>query len=40
MMVLGLTFSGTILRWMGTPEGPLQEATAYLEISFITMICP
>ena len=40
MMVLGLAFSGTILRWMGTPEGPLQEATAYLEISFITMICP
>lgn len=40
MMVLGLTFSGTILQWMGTPEGPLQEATAYLEISFITMICP
>lgn len=40
MMVMGLTFSGTILRWMGTPEGPLQEATAYLEISFITMICP
>ena len=39
-MVMGLTFSGTILRWMGTPEGPLQEATAYLEISFITMICP
>lgn len=30
MMVMGLTFSGTIL----------QEATAYLEISFITMICP
>ncbi len=22
MMVMGLTFSGTILRWMGTPEGP------------------
>ena len=21
MMVMGLTFSGTILRWMGTPEG-------------------
>lgn len=40
MMVMGLTFSGTILRWMGTPEDPLQEATAYLEISFITMICP
>lgn len=40
MMVMGLTFSGTILRCMGTPEGPLQEATAYLEISFITMICP
>lgn len=40
MMVMGLTFSGTILRWMGTPEGPLQEATAYLEISFISMICP
>lgn len=38
MMVLGLTFSGTILRWMGTPEGPLQEATAYLEISFITIL--
>ena len=29
MMVIGLTFSGTILRWMGTPE-----------LSFITMICP
>lgn len=22
MMVMGLTFSGTILRWMGTPGGP------------------
>ena len=38
MMVMGLTFSGTILRWIGTPEDPLQEATAYLEISFTPMI--
>lgn len=25
MMVLGLPFSGTILRWMGTPEGPCRK---------------
>lgn len=25
MMVLGLTFSGTILRWMGTPEAPCRK---------------
>ena len=25
MMVMGLTFSGTILRWMGTPEAPCRK---------------
>lgn len=40
IMVLGLTLSETILRWMGTPEGPLQGATIYLKITFTTTVCP
>lgn len=40
MMAMGLTLSGPILHWMGTPEGPLKDATAYLEITFATTVCP
>lgn len=40
ILILGLTLSAPILRWMGTPEGPLRDATTYLEITFATNICP
>ena len=40
MAVAGGAASGQILRWMGTPEGPLADATRYLRINFITTICP
>ena len=40
IMLMGLTLSGPILRWMGTPEGPLKDATTYLEITFVTTVCP
>lgn len=29
-----------ILRWMGTPDGPLRDAAAYLRINFLTSFCP
>lgn len=32
--------SEQILRWMGTPEGPLADATRYLRINFLTTFCP
>ena len=38
--VAGGAASGQILRWMGTPNGPLADATRYLRINFITTICP
>lgn len=40
MAVAGGAASGQILRWMGTPEGPLADATRYLRINFITTFCP
>lgn len=36
----GLWLAEPILRWMGTPEGPLQGAVTYLRISFMTSVCP
>ncbi len=38
--LLGLVFAVPILRAMGTPEGPLREASAYLRINFLTTGCP
>lgn len=40
LAVVGVAASGQILRWMGTPEGPLSSATRYLRINFVTTICP
>lgn len=40
MAVAGGAASEQILRWMGTPEGPLADATRYLRINFITTFCP
>ena len=36
----GLWLAEPILRWMGTPEGPLQGAVTYLRINFMTSVCP
>lgn len=40
LIALGLLLAEPILRWMGTPEAPLQDAAAYLRINFLTTICP
>lgn len=40
LVFLGLLLAEPILRWMGTPEGPLRDAAAYLRINFLTTICP
>ncbi|WP_051314930.1 MATE family efflux transporter [Alteribacter aurantiacus] len=38
MGLVGFFLSGTILRWMGTPEGILPLATTYLQINFIGIV--
>ena len=40
LALLGAPLSKPILRLMGTPEGPLQNASAYLRINFLTSVCP
>lgn len=40
MAVVGLLLARPILRWMGTPDEPLQDAAAYLRINFISSIFP
>lgn len=40
LMFAGFLLAEPILRWMGTPEGPLKDAAAYLRINFVTTICP
>lgn len=40
LIALGLLLAEPILRWMGTPEAPLQDAAAYLRINFLTTVCP
>lgn len=40
LAVAGVPLSKPILVLMGTPEGPLQNAVAYLRINFITSFCP
>lgn len=37
---VGYPLTVPILRLMGTPEGPLQEAAAYMRINFATTVCP
>lgn len=38
--VIGLPLTEPILRLMGTPEGPLPEAAAYMRISFLSTVFP
>lgn len=40
LVFTGLVLADPILRWMGTPEGPLKDAAAYLRINFSTTLCP
>lgn len=40
LVFTGLVLTEPILRWMGTPEGPLKDAAAYLRINFSTTLCP
>lgn len=40
LAVAGGAASKQLLLWMGTPEGPLTDATNYLRINFMTTICP
>lgn len=40
MAVTGAAASELLLRWMGTPEGALVDAAAYLRINFMTTVCP
>ena len=39
-IILGFPLAGTILRLMGTPVGPLEEATSYLQITFLATPFP
>ncbi len=40
MATAGSLLAEPVLRWMGTPEGPFDDAVAYLRISFLTTVCP
>lgn len=40
LAVIGAPLSRPVLVLMGTPEGPLQNAVAYLRINFMTSLCP
>ena len=40
LALFGAPLAKPILILMGTPEGPLQNAVAYLRINFLTCICP
>lgn len=40
LALIGIPSSEQVLRWMGIPEGPLADATAYLRITFMTTMCP
>lgn len=40
LAIAGAPLSGAMLRLLGTPEGPLQGAIAYLRINFLTSFCP
>lgn len=38
--IIGIPMAGPILRLMGTPEGPMQEAISYMRISFVATVFP
>lgn len=38
--VVGIPIAQPLLRLMGTPEGPMQEAVAYMRISFLATVFP
>jgi len=38
--LVGTLLAEPVLRWMNTPEGPLEQATIYLKISVLTTGCP
>lgn len=38
--IIGLPLAEPVLRLMGTPEGPLQEAATYMRISFVATVFP
>ena len=40
LAVIGTPLAKPVLVLMGTPEGPLQNAVAYLRINFLTSLCP
>lgn len=40
LAVAGAPLARPVLVLMGTPEGPLQNAVAYLRINFLTSFCP
>lgn len=40
MAVVGYAISEPVLRLLGTPEGPFDDALAYIRICFLTSICP
>lgn len=40
MALVGTAFSAPILRLMGTPDGPFDDALAYMRVCFITAVCP
>ncbi len=40
MAVAGNLLAKPILRLMGTPPAPMEEAAAYLRINFLTTLCP
>lgn len=38
--IIGMPLAEPVLRLMGTPEGPLQEAATYMRISFLATVFP
>lgn len=40
MAVVGTAISEPVLRLLGTPEGPFNDALAYIRINFLTSVCP
>ena len=40
MIVVGLPIAAPVLRLMGTPEGPMQEAASYMRVNFATSLFP
>ncbi len=40
LALIGAPLARPVLRLMGTPDGPLRSAVAYLRINFLTCFCP